>query len=148
MTANNLLSLLGLAYRGRHLESGEQPVSVALRDKKARIVLVASDSSDNTKSRLKNWTDSNGVPLFELPCSKEEMGSALGKVSCAMAAITDAGLALTALRQLDPNGEHAETVKKLEGIKQRKSEKALRVKAEKKAARSPAAEKTESRRKS
>jgi ribosomal protein L7Ae-like RNA K-turn-binding protein len=120
MTSGSLLPLLGLAYRGRRLESGEQPVSIALRDKKARIVLVASDSAENTKSRLKSWTAVNGVPLFELDCTKEELGAALGKASCSMAAITDAGLALAALKQLDPNGEHAETVGKLEKLKKRK----------------------------
>jgi ribosomal protein L7Ae-like RNA K-turn-binding protein len=124
MTSDSLLQLLGLAYRGRHLESGEQPVSLALRDKKARIVLAACDSAENTKSRLRNWTAENSVPLFELDCTKEELGAALGKASCSMAAITDAGLALAALKQLDPNGEHAETVKKLEGIKKRKMLKA------------------------
>lgn len=124
MTPNSILPLLGLAYRGRHLESGEQPVSMALRDKKARVVLVACDSADNTKRRLRSWAESNKVPLFELDCTKEEFGAALGKASCSMAAITDAGLALTALKQLDPKGEHAETVSKLEGIKKRKAQKA------------------------
>jgi len=124
MTPNSLLSLLGLAYKGRHIETGEHPVSVALRSKKARIVLVACDSAENTKKRLRSWTESNRVPLFELDCTKEELGAAFGKASCSMAAITDAGLALTALKQLDPDGAHAETIRKLEGIKERKARKA------------------------
>ncbi len=130
---NKILNLIGLAYRGRNLESGETPVTVAIKEKKARIVLVAFDSSGNTKNNLINRTADTDIPLFELPYSKAEIGSALGKSSCSMVAFTDSGFSLVILDELlsidgmspindyDPKDGYSDLRKKLEGIKFRKS---------------------------
>lgn len=120
METRNILSLLGLAYRGRNLESGETPVLAAIRDKKARLLLVSSDFSERARIHLQAKL-SETVPLLALPFDKLELGKALGKSSCSMIAITDAGFSLILLRELDPENAYPETVKKLEGIKYRKS---------------------------
>ena len=40
--------------------------------------------------------------LAEIPCSKEKLGAALGRKSCAMAALTDLGLAQAVADRLAP----------------------------------------------
>lgn len=118
---DKILSLLGLAYRGRNLESGESPVLSAILSRKARLVLAAEDSADNTKRMLKNRTADTEIPLFEIPCSKSDLGHAIGKQSCSMVAITDSGFALTVLNELVPEDQYTELRQKLKGIVYRKS---------------------------
>jgi ribosomal protein L7Ae-like RNA K-turn-binding protein len=123
MTRNRLLSLLGLAYRGRNLVYGWHNVTRALADKKARVVFVAGDCSDNAKRRIRSRAVSADIPLIEVEHGKDELGAALGKTSCSTVAITDAGLALLALEHIDTKGEHEEIKRKLKTIKRRKSPK-------------------------
>ena len=124
MIQDNILPILGLAFRGRNLVWGEKPVLTAIRDKIARVVLVASDASENTVSRIMHRASENGIPVFELPNNKVELGASLGKSACASVAITDAGIALSVLKKLDSEGNHVDTANKLEKMKRRKSLKA------------------------
>jgi ribosomal protein L7Ae-like RNA K-turn-binding protein len=124
MKQSSLLSFLGLAYRGRNLIWGEHPVLSAIRDKAARIVLIASDASENTASRIRHRAAENGIPVLVLTSTKSELGAALGKDTCASVAITDAGFALSILVQLDADCKYTETRKKLEKIIKRKEQKA------------------------
>ena len=50
----NTLGVIGLAARARGVVIGTNQVLEAVRNKKAKLVLIASDVSDNT---LKNLTD-------------------------------------------------------------------------------------------
>jgi ribosomal protein L7Ae-like RNA K-turn-binding protein len=124
MKQSNILSFLGLAYRGRNLVWGEQPVLSAIREKTARIVLVASDASENTVSRIRFRATENDIPVFELTSNKVELGAALGKATCASVAITDAGIALSLLERLDIDSKYIETTEKLQKMKKRKALKA------------------------
>ncbi len=121
MDNENILRLLGLAYRGRNLEIGEEPVYAAIISKKARIVFAAKDSSANTITRLKTRCTAASIPFYILLYSKSELGFALGRGETSMVALTDAGLSLSAMEQLNILQEYQETVQKLQGIKKRKS---------------------------
>ena len=46
---DKVLSLLGLAARGRNLVSGEFSTEKAVKEGKAALVIVSTDASDNTK---------------------------------------------------------------------------------------------------
>lgn len=46
-------SLLGLAYRARKVISGEELVLKEVRNKRAKLVLLADDASSNTKKKLR-----------------------------------------------------------------------------------------------
>ncbi len=87
------LGLLGLARRGGRLAVGEEPSFKEIRAHKAKLLVVASDAADNTARRAQHWADWGKVPLLTLPYRKEELGAALGRSSCALAVLTDAGLA-------------------------------------------------------
>ena len=47
-----ILSLLGLAARGRNLTGGENQVLDAIRTGTARLVIIAENASDNTKKKF------------------------------------------------------------------------------------------------
>ena len=97
---HNALNLLGLARRGGNIALGEESVAEACRLKKAVVILLASDSGETTANRGKRMADSAGVPWTVIPCTKAELGFAVGRGACALAAVTDRGLARGVLQKL------------------------------------------------
>lgn len=90
---DSALSLLGLALRGGNLAVGEEPVAEACKNRRAALILTAADAAQNSVDRVRRWADSGGIPWTRAPWGKEALGAALGRGSCAMAALTDRGLA-------------------------------------------------------
>lgn len=97
---DSALSLLGLALRGNHLAVGEQPASDACKAGRAKLVLTAADAAENSAQRAARWADAENVPWTQVPWTKEALGAALGRNTCAMAALTDAGLAAALAKKL------------------------------------------------
>ena len=95
------LSVLALARKAGFAELGEEPVGVAAREGHARLVIVASDASDHTWRRAKSFVAGTHQQLLRLNATKDEMGFAIGRTSLAIAAITDAGLALSLAKATD-----------------------------------------------
>ena len=91
--ASNALSLLGLALRGGNLAVGEEPAAEACRARRARLVVSAADAAQNSIDRGRRMAELGGVPWVRLPWDKEALGAALGRKLCAVAALTDRGLA-------------------------------------------------------
>ena len=90
---DSALSLLGLALRGGNLAVGEEPVREACRARRAALVLAAADAAENSSDRARRWAEEGGAAWARLPWDKETLGSALGRRLCAVAALTDRGLA-------------------------------------------------------
>lgn len=106
MPNDPILHLLGLARKARLLEIGEEPVGAVCRARHARLVLLAQDAAPNTRRRCAHFGEAGNVLWLELPFTKEELGFHLGRGSCAMLALTDAGLAASVadkLAQRDPD---------------------------------------------
>ena len=97
---DSALSLLGLALRGSNLAVGEEPVAEAVKARRARLVLTAADAAENSAQRARRWAEAENVPWAQAPWTKEALGSALGRGACAMAALTDAGLAAALAKKL------------------------------------------------
>ena len=85
------LNLLGLAMRAGQLITGEQMVLDAVKTKKAKLVVMALDASDNTRKLFENKTGFYNLPLTAT-FSKEELSHAIGKNRTTVA-ITDRGFA-------------------------------------------------------
>ena len=98
--SNNLLSLLGLALRGGNLSVGEEPVEAEARAKKARVILLASDAASNTRRRAEHFAVAGNTLWLAIPCTKAELGHAVGKNAVAMVAVTDIGLANAVVQRL------------------------------------------------
>ena len=87
-----MLGTLGLAMRAGQVASGEFMTIKAIREKKAKLVIVASDASDLTKKKFIDSCNYYHVPIV---CTedKETLGRALGKRERASAAVLDEGFA-------------------------------------------------------
>jgi len=96
----NALGLLGLARKAGKLELGEDPVGAACRGRKARLVLLAADAAENTADKARRLAQTSNARCVRTPLTKEELGSALGRKVCAVAALTDEGFARAFLEKL------------------------------------------------
>lgn len=85
---------LGLCARARALIMGTSMVCAAMRTaKKPRLVLVASDVSENTRKRLNDKCTFYEVTLLVLPLKSDELAHAVGKTSgLATVGLTDENL--------------------------------------------------------
>ncbi len=102
------LNYLSLARKGGMAELGEEPVGAITRTGKGYLVIVASDASDHTWRRAKSFVAGTDQQCVRVPFSKEEIGFVIGRTSLAIAAITDAPLALALVKALpDPEKNKA-----------------------------------------
>ena len=123
---NRALNYLALGKKGRLVELGEEPVGAVARAVKARLVVVASDASDHTWRRAKSFVAGTEQQCIRVPFTKEELGFVVGRQSLAIAAFTDAALALAFVKAL-PNAEKFQEVSekldtKAQKLRQRKEE--------------------------
>ncbi len=95
-----ILSLIGLAHKAGRVEIGEEPVGSAARARHARIILVAGDAAAGTVRRAQSFARSGECLCLIIPAEKDQLGRALGRSSCAMAAITDIGFADAVAKKL------------------------------------------------
>ena len=123
------LNYLALARKGGMAELGEEPVGAAARAGKAHLILVAGDASDHTWRRAKSFAAGTDQQCVRLKATKEEMGFAVGRTSLAIAAVTDARLALALVTALDEPETNKQTLEVLTA----KAEKARKRQAEAKA---------------
>lgn len=123
------LNYLALARKAGLAELGEEPVGGAARAGKAYAILVASDASDHTWRRAKSFAAGTEQQCVRLPWTKDEIGAAIGRDSLAIAAITDAAMALALVKSLPQNENNQPALEVLT----RKAEKAKKRQAEAKA---------------
>ena len=88
----DILQLMGLALRARGLVAGEEVVADAVAAHRARLLLVAEDAADGTVRKVQNLS-AGRLPVMTVPAGKETIGGALGKGSCAVAAVLEGGFA-------------------------------------------------------
>ena len=123
---NRAHNYLALAKKGRLVELGEEPVGAITRAIKGRLVIVASDASDHTWRRAKSFVAGTEQQCIRVPFTKEELGFVVGRTSLAIAAFTDAALALAFVKALPNVEKFSEVAEKLDikaqKLRQRKDE--------------------------
>jgi ribosomal protein L7Ae-like RNA K-turn-binding protein len=123
------LKLLGLMRRANALQAGENNTGEAVRAGKAKLLLLASDASDNARKRAESFVGGRSCLLLPLPFTKEELGEALGYGPCAMSAVTDLGFANALIKRLQElDGESyaaaaAEVARRFDKAERRRTEK-------------------------
>ena len=95
------LGLLGLARKGQRVALGEEAVSAACRSGHARLMLLAQDAGDSVRHRSDYFIRSGKPPRIVLPLTKDELGAAVGRNVCPIAALTDVSLARAFVAALD-----------------------------------------------
>ncbi|WOO36618.1 ribosomal L7Ae/L30e/S12e/Gadd45 family protein [Anaerocolumna sp. AGMB13020] len=106
-----VLSYIGLATKAGKLLSGEFLTEKTVKEGKAKLVIVAEDSSDNTKKMFTNMCTYYKVPIYFFG-EKTELGHAIGKEFRASLVLTDKGLADMVEKQLNINND--DTCEKLQ----------------------------------
>ncbi len=99
MIRNKVLSYIGLAMKSGNIASGEFMTEKAVKSGKARLVIVAEDSSDNTKKKFTNMCQFYQVPIYFFS-DKASLGHGIGKETRASLAILDQGFADAVEKQL------------------------------------------------
>ena len=86
------LRMIGLATRAGKTVSGEFSTEKAVKSGKACLVVVAEDSSENTKKKFRNMCSFYKVPICFLS-DKNSLGQAMGKEFRASLAVQDENFA-------------------------------------------------------
>ena len=90
MTKDQIFNFLGLAMRAGKIKSGESVILSDIKTNKIKLVIVATDASDNTLKVMKNKSESNQIPLRSFG-TRVELGIALGKGERVNIGVTDNG---------------------------------------------------------
>ena len=85
------LQLLGLALRAGRLISGEELTIRSIQKNEAKLVIVASDASENTREKMKNKCQFYNVPI-STEFTSDEISQSIGK-NRSICAFTDKGIA-------------------------------------------------------
>ena len=123
------LNYLALARKAGRAELGEEPVGAAARALKAHLIIVASDASDHTWRRGKSYVAGTKQQCIRVPFTKDEMGFVIGRQSLAMAALTDAAMALAFLQSLPEQERYASALLALQEKAEHDRQRAKEAKA-------------------
>ena len=83
-----VINLIGLATKAGKTVSGEFSTEKAVKSKKAYLVMVSKEASDNTKKMFTNMCTYYKVPICYFG-KKDELGHAMGKEMRASLAVVE-----------------------------------------------------------
>lgn len=90
--------VLGFAQRARKLLVGMNAAESAIRSGRARVVIIASDTSRNTESKIRELASMRHIPVFRCG-TKDELGQLLGRKEVGIIGIADKNFA-NSIRQI------------------------------------------------
>ncbi|RGV93346.1 50S ribosomal protein L7ae [Ruminococcus sp. AF14-10] len=99
MRQDKALSLIGLATKAGKTVSGEFMTEREAKARRAYLVIVAGDASENTKKNFRNMCEYHKVPICFYG-DKESLGHAMGKQFRASLAVLDEGFAKGILKKI------------------------------------------------
>lgn len=97
---NKISSYLSLAMKAGKIASGEFMTENAIKDGKAFLVIVATDSSDNTKKKFNDMCVYRDIPYIEFD-EKDNLGHCIGKEFRACLAVLDSGFAKSVQKEFE-----------------------------------------------
>ena len=100
MAQSKVLGLLGLAERAGKVASGEFSTEKMVKERRARLVIVAEDASENTKKLFTDKCAFYHVPVI-ICFDKETLGRSIGKEMRASAAVLEEGFAKAILKRYE-----------------------------------------------
>ena len=86
--SEKILGILGLAAKSGKVISGMDAVCEAVQKHKARLVIVAVDTSEKSKKNIKYVCTNNHIHVIELS-TIEQLSKTIGKRNKAIISITD-----------------------------------------------------------
>lgn len=101
---DKVLALIGLATKAGRTASGEFMTEREVKSGRAALVIVAGDSSENTKKKFRDMCEFYKVPIYFYG-DKDALGHAMGKEFRASLAVLDEGFAKGIRKQLGTDNE-------------------------------------------
>lgn len=101
---NKIYSMLGLAMKAGKVVCGTDVCIENVKSKKAFLVVVANDASDNTKEKLKRICEQRKVKFVYFG-NKFSLSAAAGKVDKAIYAVLDKGFSEKILQLVEEQKE-------------------------------------------
>ncbi|MCD7822588.1 MAG: ribosomal L7Ae/L30e/S12e/Gadd45 family protein [Oscillospiraceae bacterium] len=95
----DIMNLMSICRKAGKLTLGMDEVKGSVRSGKAYIVLVTSDLAERSLSEITRVCEEYETPIYQIPETLYDVGSALGKVYGIMS-VTDAGFAKAAVKRL------------------------------------------------
>ncbi len=92
------LGLIGMMRKANAIAIGETATGNAARGGEAKLLILASDASQNARRRVEGFANSRKLRLLVLPYTKADISAATGKPGCSMAAVCDTGFANALLK--------------------------------------------------
>ena len=123
------LGLLGLMRRARAVEPGTDNACDAVRDGKAKLLILSADINDNARRKAENVSNGRRVLLQSVHYTRSELAAAFGLADCSMAAVTDIGFANALAKLL--NAADPQRYGELAAELEKRNEKAVRRRKEK-----------------
>lgn len=87
-----IYSFLGLATKAGKIVSGDDSTLLELKRNKVKLVIVASDASENTKKLFKDKSSYRNIPYIYFS-TKLQLGISIGKAPRAVVGIKDENFA-------------------------------------------------------
>ena len=84
MANNGVTFALGLAQKAGKLASGDYAVRSALKNGKAKLLLVAADAAENSKKDMYFMAE-----MSDTPVTRDELGWAIGKAKRTAVVVLD-----------------------------------------------------------
>lgn len=103
MLNDKALSMISLAAKAGKVVSGEFMTEQKVKDGSAFLVIVATDSSANTKKNFHDMCSFYKVNIMDYGL-KETLGHAIGKEIRASVAITDKGFSDSIIKKVKDSG--------------------------------------------
>ncbi|MBP7840063.1 MAG: ribosomal L7Ae/L30e/S12e/Gadd45 family protein [Acidaminococcaceae bacterium] len=88
----SVIFALGLAQKAGKIASGDFAVKSALKGGKVKLLIIASDASDNSKKDIYYLAGLYSVKTIEI-LDREQLGMAIGKAKRTAIAVLDANFA-------------------------------------------------------
>lgn len=86
--ADNILGMIGLATKSGKVISGMDAVVESVQKHKAKLVIIAVDTSEKSKKNIKYVCTNNDINVIELS-TIERLSNVIGKKNRAILSITD-----------------------------------------------------------
>ena len=89
---NKFLSFLGIVRKSGKINMGLDPCIDSIKSRKAKLLILSGDLSENTASKVKRFANEANVPIIAVPFDMEDIRAAAGKYA-GVITVTDENLA-------------------------------------------------------
>ncbi len=96
----SVLNLIGLATKAGKTVTGSAACEVSIKSAKSKLVIIAKDTSDNTRIPVRKLCEYKNLLIREF-ATKEELGKHTGKDIRAVVVIIDEGFAKRIIELID-----------------------------------------------